>query len=127
VKNWKGLQTQRIQANQGTTPAFSCRDQGETTTNLKSGWLAYWPRFKPGTNPNTGSLLYVFTASRYLCYTPCPLTISPTRCLLYRLSLLYEVICSHYADFCDRHIKYNTYEKWHVNSPESFLMQLFQT
>jgi len=47
-----------IQANQGTTLAFSWRDQGETTTNLKCGRLAYWPIFKPGTTPNIGSLLY---------------------------------------------------------------------
>jgi hypothetical protein len=49
VKNWKGFQTHRIPANQGITPAFSRRDQGETITNLKSGQLAYWPRSKPGT------------------------------------------------------------------------------
>ena len=96
--NWKGFHTYGIQANQGTTPAFSWRDQGETTTNLKSGQLTYWPRSKPGNTPNIGLLLYIFTASHCLCYTPCPLTISPPCCLLHRLSLFNEVIDSYYAD-----------------------------
>ena len=70
--------------------------EGKPYQTSKSGWPTYWPRFKPGTTPNIGSLLYVFTASHCLCYTPCPLIISsPPCCLLHRLSLLNEVICSH--------------------------------
>lgn len=99
MKNWKGFQTNRIQPNQGIAPAFSWRDQGETITNLKSGWLVYWPRFTPGTTPNIGSLLHVITVSHRLCYIPCPLVISPPCHLLHRLSLLNTVTCSHYADY----------------------------
>ena len=128
MKNCKGFQTNRIRPNQGTTPAFSWRDQGETITSL-SGWLVYWQRFKPGTTPNIGSLLHVITDSHHLCYTPCPLAISPPCCLSHRLSFLNTVTCSNYADsiavmhiFDTNTLNTIPIEKWHENSPESFLM-----